>query len=149
MLIYLAAPWFNPKQAERHEAILKVLREWREVDPKNRQVYNPRESICPTVAAASVRRTFYDANTAALHASDIVVAITDERDLGTIFELGYAAALAERVKPIRLIGVALDLGGEPFNLMLAVACDAVCSTVDELRTVLFENQWKQYKGPIE
>lgn len=148
MLIYLAAPWFTPAQAARHEAVLSVLREWREQDRDTRQVYNPRESICPTQAAAGTCRTFYDANVAALNASDMVVAITDDKDLGTIFELGYAAAINERLKTIRLVGVALELEG-PFNLMLAVACETVCTTIEDLRDFLFRGVVRRYEGVIE
>ena len=148
--LYLAAPWFSPVQAARHDAVLAIAREWQARAPDRRAIYNPRELICPPGADALMRRQVFDANIDAILASQIVVAVTDDKDLGTIFELGYAAALRDHAgRHATLVGVALTLGDRPFNLMLAVACDVVCTELSHLADYLLEGTVRQHEGVIE
>jgi hypothetical protein len=154
--IYFAGPWFNPRQVERYEAVLSVLTEWRDDLPTERGLYVPREVPCPPDADVVRRRRVYDRNLAELEDSTAVVAITDEKDIGTIFELGYAAKIRDGrvtggsiLTGPKLIGIAFDLGGNPFNLMLAQGLDAVCLSLDELRAVVFHGVAVSYDGTIE
>lgn len=150
--IYLAAPWFTPTQAERHDAVLTILREWQAWDPAERFIYNPRDLICPPEADDRTRRNVFEANIDNIVASNIVVAITDDKDLGTIFELGYAAAVRDYLtgaKETTLVGIALTLGNRPFNLMLAVACDVVCTELSHLSDYLLEGVVRRHAGVIE
>jgi hypothetical protein len=153
--IYLAGPWFNHAQVERYEAVLAVLHAWQYGAP-NRKLYVPRDLPCLPDADDETRRRIYDRNLVELERADAVVAITDEKDVGTIFELGYAAKIRDarrtngslREGP-KLIGVALDLGDRPFNLMLAVGLDATARTVEELERVLLLGELVAYAGRIE
>ena len=90
-------------------------------------------------------------NAAAVADADVVVAITDEKDLGTIFELGYAAALREVDfgNDLRLIAVALDLGDRPFNVMLTQAVDSVATSIDELGRTLLDGVNLKHGGRVE
>lgn len=155
--IYFAGPWFYPSQVARYEAVLDVLHEWRDERSEDRWFYVPREVPCPPDADEKTRRRIYDRNLEELEDSVAVVAITDEKDVGTIFELGYAAKIRDdrRDNPLienstpRLIGVALDLGDLPFNLMLARGLDATCRSLEELRAVLLHDARVSYVGTIE
>ena len=148
--IYLAAPWFSSSQIDRYDRVLPILRDW-QARQDNRQVYIPRDLICPPDAESETRQWFYDSNLEAIRESEIVVAITDDRDMGTIYELGYAAALrdAQSSRTKALVGVALDLNDSPFNLMLAVGLDVVCTSIEHLSSYLLEGVVRKYEGRIE
>jgi hypothetical protein len=164
--IYFAGPWFNQNQIRRYEAVLEILTEWRDERPLERGVYVPREFPCPPDADDETRQRVYNRNLVELHDATAVVAITDEKDIGTIFELGYAARIRDdriggssprptssrdrrRSESPKLIGIALDLGERPFNLMLARGLDATCRSLCELRAVLFYGARVSYVGTIE
>jgi len=145
--IYLASPWFNDAQMQRMQDTLQVLREVWESQGENRRVYAPYyDLLCPPDADEETRDKVYEANVRESAYSDIIVAVTDEKDLGTIFELGYSACArdvslvnpdsVEDVAGPVLVGVALTLGDRPFNLMLAKGLDVVCRTLGELRAYL-------------
>lgn len=136
--VYLASPWFTPEQMQRMEDTLAVLREWESSGP-NRKVYAPYvELLCPPDAGLDVRKKIYDSNVREAAYADVVVAVTDGKDIGTLYELGYAACardMHEMGSPL-LFGLALSLGDRPFNLMLAEGLDAVCKTLDQLRELM-------------
>lgn len=140
--VYLASPWFNPAQKQRMLEVLGILREWEDLPGQsNRKVYAPYEElVCPPDAGPEQRKKVYESNLEAIAASSMIVAITDEKDIGTIYELGYAAALRDygneygfRDDGPVLVAVALTLGNRPFNLMLAEGMDAVCTSLDQFR----------------
>jgi uncharacterized protein YcaQ len=155
--IYFAGPWFNEAQAQRYEAVLEVLRDW-EAGRSGRSLFVPREHLCPPTADEAKRLDVYETNLVHLRDAAAVVAITDEKDLGTIYELGYAARLRDERRESgvdvggtpELVGVALTLGDRPFNLMVAVGLDAACRSLFELRELLLEGRRPPtYRGVIE
>jgi nucleoside 2-deoxyribosyltransferase len=156
--IYLAGPWFNPIQVRRYELILTVLADW-SIRVPGRELYVPRENVCPPDADLGTRQRVYLDNLMNLADASAVVAITDEKDIGTIYELGYAARLRDERfarsdeapdSVPKLYGVALDLGSSPFNLMLAAGLDATFRTVRELRAFLLEGvEPPPFVGTIE
>lgn len=158
--IYLASPWFNPGQMERMQSTLGVCREW-ESSGSNRRVYAPYyDLLCPPDADEATRDKVYEANVRESAYSDIIVAVTDEKDLGTLFELGYAAcardfALASRnnveediAGPV-LVGLAFTLGDKPFNLMLAKGLDVTCKSLAELADYLLRGIIPEHENLIE
>lgn len=160
--IYLASPWFNPKQMERMETTLGVLRDW-EAEDEDRYVYAPiHECLCPPDAGLEQQESAYRSNLRAITSADIIVAVTDEKDIGTIYELGYGAAnrdtaiasmqidghVPEGTGPV-LVGLAYSLGDRPFNLMLSRGLDVVCRTAEELRSYLTIGEIPELTGPIE
>ena len=90
-------------------------------------------------------------NLKAINEADVIVAITDGKDMGTIWESGYAFA---RKKPI--IYYAETLGNNQFNLMLAKSGVAVCRNQTELKIALrreetyeVKDTYDAYQGEIE
>jgi len=124
--VYLASPWFNQAQEERHNLVLQLLRTHTE------NVRAPREIFeCPPDADALTRRTTFRRNLEEIRAAKFVVAITDEKDPGTLVEWGYAMAHGTPI-----VGIALTLGKHPFNLMLAESAHCVAKSIPELEEIL-------------
>ena len=106
---YFASPFFNPEQVEREERMIKHLRDLGFV------VFSPKEA-CHLDAKAGLqsREEVFKANCDAINNSKAVFAVTDGKDMGTIWEAGYAYGIG---KPV--IYFAETLGDNKFNLMLA------------------------------
>lgn len=149
--VYIAAPFFNKKQLERLVSVENEIE-------SRFDMYSPRKQIqfkTGTKPDKKLRRWVLDNNLFAIERSDFVMAITDEKDLGTLFEVGYGYGIG---KPI--IYVSFTLGNKPFNLMLAETGVAVIKHLSELRIVakliakygLYNNtrlEKFQYEGLIE
>ena len=114
---YFASPFFNPEQVEREEAMKKKLKD------AGCRVFSPKDAshLTPTASHAMQCDTFKQ-NLDAINDSFAIFAITDGKDVGTIWECGYAYG---KGKPI--VYFAETLGKNAFNLMLAQ------SGVDTLR----------------
>lgn len=83
-------------------------------------------------------------NVRGIEESELVIAITDDKDMGTIFEAGHAYASG-----VPVIYVAFTLGKDGmFNLMLAESGKAACKTVEELEAAIL-GQEIYYEGLIE
>ncbi len=106
---YLASPFFNDDQIEREERIKNLLRTYGYV------VYSPREHgvVGKLSDKIAVKETF-NSNVEAINNSMKVLAITDRKDMGTIWEAGYAYG-----KGIPIVYYAETLGDNPFNIMLS------------------------------
>lgn len=106
---YLASPFFRPDQVEREERIKERLREL------GYKVFSPKEdTFLEGDSSLADQHMTFAANCDAIKNSTAVFAITDTKDMGTIWEAGYAYGIN---KPI--IYFAETLGDNPFNLMLA------------------------------
>lgn len=106
---YLASPFFNEDQIEREERIKNLLRTY------GYKVYSPREHgvVGNLSDSVAVQETF-NSNIEAINDSKKVLAITDRKDMGTIWEAGYAYG-----KRIPIVYYAETLGDNPFNIMLS------------------------------
>ena len=106
---YFASPFFNPEQVEREEALKKILRD------KGIQVFSPKEEfhLAPDATKEEQEKTF-KGNLKGMYDADFVFAITDGKDMGTIWEAGFAYGL-----DIPVYYFAETLGNGQFNLMLA------------------------------
>ncbi len=106
---YLASPFFNEDQIEREERIKSMLRTY------GYKVYSPREHgvVGNLSDSVAVQETF-NSNVEAINNSKKVLAITDRKDMGTIWEAGYAYG-----KGIPIVYYAETLGDNPFNIMLS------------------------------
>ena len=112
---YLASPFFRPDQVERESRIKHWLR------GLGYNVFSPKEaSFLKGDASLDEQEATFDGNCEAIKNSTAVFAITDTKDMGTIWEAGYAFGID---KPI--IYYAETLGNNPFNLMLAQSGCAV------------------------
>lgn len=105
---YLASPFFKDSQIQREEAIKNALRN------EMYTVYSPRENgILTPDATDEVRTKIFKENCEAIQKSHRILAITDEKDIGTIWEAGYAYGLGKEI-----VYYAETLGDNPFNVML-------------------------------
>jgi nucleoside 2-deoxyribosyltransferase len=143
--VYLASPWFKPETAERQSRICQYMTE------KGFIVFNPRKNIVTTDSTKDAQTNAFLGNLKAINDADVIVAITDGKDMGTIWESGYAFA---RKKPI--IYYTETLGNNQFNLMLAKSGVAVCRNELELKIALrsektykVKDTYDAYQGEIE
>ena len=106
---YLASPFFNDEQINREESIKKTLRGY------GFRVYAPREhGIVGSLASQEAVTSTFNSNAEAINNSRMVLAITDGKDMGTIWEAGYAYG-----NNIPIVYYAETLGNNPFNIMLS------------------------------
>lgn len=144
--IYLAGGWFTPEQDELHTRIANKLNCCIEFD-----VFNPRKEgeIIKGITTNDKMSKILIGNIEAIQNSDVVVVIYDYKDVGTIWEAGFAYA---NKKPI--IYYSETNGAKPFNLMLAKT-GRYSTSIDELLAKLkfdkheFKNVYNEYSGEIE
>ena len=140
---YFASPFFNNEQVEREERMIRHLRS------NGFTVFSPKEA-CKLDAKASQqsREEVFKGNCEAIKQSRAVFAVSDGKDMGTIWEAGYAYGIG---KPV--IYFAETLGDNQFNLMLAQSGRDVFlsqneatygSLIDALNGVV-----RKYRGDIE
>lgn len=117
--LYLAGPWFTPEQKERLEDVhdrilisgLKVF------SPKDENLF---------VLGASTPQKILQGNVNAIDSCKGIVVITDGKDVGTIWEAGYAYA---KSKPILYVWLTHE-SHQKFNIMLAASGIAIHSLSD-------------------
>ena len=79
------------------------------------EVYAPFENgVVVPDDTAEFAKMIFDSNVKAIDESEMVLAITDGKDMGTIWEAGYAYG-----KGIPVVYYAETLGDNPFNIMLS------------------------------
>lgn len=130
--IYFASPWFTPEQEEREERLKAKLRSL------GFEVHSPKETaVCGAISDPGTRQKIFDGNVFAIQDADIVFAVTDGKDMGTIWEAGYAYGYNERQKavgyePIKIVYYCETLGNGLFNLMLAQSGDIIITKFEDL-----------------
>lgn len=122
-MIYIAGPFFNEDQVALVEAIEAVL------TFNNMPFYSPRSEgvlfhMTQEEKAARMKYIF-DKNIEMLDKCDKVVAIIDNYDTGTVFEIGYAFA-----KEKKIITVTDNYYG--VNVMINECIVAHCLTVEQI-----------------
>lgn len=153
MKVYFASPWFNPEQAEREERVKNRLREL------GFNVWSPKDnsSLSP-ITDPVIREKIFTANVENIKSCDIIFAVTDGKDMGTIWEAGFANGLnagsfGEVGNPIKIVYYCETLGPNgQFNLMLAQSGDIVIKSFDDLNKLpgLIENsEGLAYAGIVE
>jgi nucleoside 2-deoxyribosyltransferase len=82
---YLAGPWFTDGQMARLELIKSILTIHGVTffSPKDENLFKPGMST----------KDVLNANLIAMDSSQFILAITDDKDVGTMFECGWAHAL--------------------------------------------------------
>lgn len=153
MKVYFASPWFNAEQAEREERVKNKLREL------GFDIWSPKENcVCPPNASKKTRQHVFNENCASIISCDIVFAITDGKDMGTIWEAGFAYGYnclkrAFEVKPTIVVYYCETLGPNgQFNLMLAQSGDIVITNfedLDKLPDLISKGKGFNYAGIIE
>lgn len=145
--VYLASPWFNNEQLEREERVKNKLRQL------GFEVWSPKENCnCPPDATNELReKTFLD-NCLAIQSCDILFAITDGKDMGTIWETGYVCGInaITTLTKKKVVYYCETLKGSQFNLMLAQSGDVIVTDfnqLDNLKDMIISGA--KYVGKIE
>ena len=130
--VYLASGWFTETQRERRDKVLEIL-EYAGLD-----VYSPeRDALVAVDASEEERQSGIRRNIEEISNSDFMVCITNEKDMGTIFEAGVAYD-----KRVSIVYFAEGLDG-PFNLMLAQSASVVTTSYEQLEDYMNDNELVQ------
>lgn len=135
---YLASPFFKDSQIQREEIVKTILRE------HGHKVYSPKENGILTPDATDEARTkIFKENCEAIQKSRRILAITDEKDIGTIWEAGYAYGIGKEI-----VYYAETLGNNPFNVMLGKSGIGIFTNYDDLGKAAYSNMFnnKNEKG---
>lgn len=135
---YLASPFFKDRQIQREEAVKNALRN------EGYTVYSPRENgVLTPDATDEVRTKIFKENCEAIQKSHRILAITDEKDIGTIWEAGYAYGIGKEV-----VYYAETLGNNPFNVMLGKSGIGIFTNYNDLVEAASSNMFnnKNEKG---
>ena len=127
--IYLASGWFNPAQ-DRELSMLESIFDKRQ---EHFKLSSPRRIfVCPPDAPRSVQDETFEGNLAHIKNADFLVVNTRDKDIGTIWEAGFAHASNI---PIVYFCAGLPEGAK-FNLMLARSGIKVCTSFEQLEDYL-------------
>lgn len=127
--VYLASGWFNPVQSEELTRLEKIFDERADYF----DLASPRRIfVCPPNAPKEVQDETFEGNLHHIQTSDLLVVNTRDKDIGTIWEAGYAYA---HDKPIVYFCAGLPSGAK-FNLMLARSGIKVCTSFEQLEEYL-------------
>lgn len=139
--IYLAGGWFNENQLKAIEQLENVLDNRADVI-----VFNPRrENLATSDDPGEKLQQIFQGNLDAILNSDLIIASTVDKDMGTIFECGYAYGANI---PILYFNPYL-INTENFNLMLARSGIGLCITASQVEEFLNNGNIEKYTGPIE
>ena len=136
-MIYIASPFFNEKQLELVKLIETTLN-------KNRiPYYSPRSEGTLGDMSEEERqawkKSIYLKNVCNICDCSLMVAVIDDRDIGTIWEMGYATSAG---KPI----ISLSNSNHGLNVMLAESVQAHVLSVDDMMHAIMD---PEYKGQLQ
>ena len=127
--IYLASGWFNPTQDQE----LSMLENIFDKRAEHFKLSSPRRIfVCPPDAPRSVQDETFEGNLTHIKNADFLVVNTRDKDIGTIWEAGFAHASNI---PIVYFCAGLPEGAK-FNLMLARSGIKVCTSFEQLEDYL-------------
>ena len=127
--IYLASGWFNPIQAEELTNLESIF----DSRSDHFELASPRRIfVCPPNAPKEIQDETFSGNLHHIETSDFLLVNTRDKDIGTIWEAGYAFAFK---KPIIYFCAGLPEGAK-FNLMLARSGIKVCTSFEQLEEYL-------------
>ena len=100
---------------------------------KSFELASPRRIfVCPPNATKEVQDETFSGNLHHIETADFLLVNTRDKDIGTIWEAGYAYA---HKRPIIYFCAGLPAGAK-FNLMLARSGIKVCTSFEELESYL-------------
>ncbi len=140
-MIYIAAPFFNEEQTLKVETIKTILKNLKLTfySPKDVNLFENNKGFDPDI--------IFKENLRAIKESNIIIAVTNDRDQGTHWEMGYAFSCNI---PVIAIWINSDKEAK-FNLMLSQSCIATFTNFKDLENYLKNNNLKKinYEGLIE
>ena len=118
--VYIAGPFFNDLQLNLIKKIESML------DDISIPYFSPR-SFGPlgemgTEERAAAIKSVYESNVREIEANEVMIAVIDDNDVGTIWELGYATKM-KILNPWRRI-ITMSDQGYGMNIMLRECVDA-------------------------
>lgn len=123
MKVYIAAPFFNPAQLETVKRLERIF------ERSDTPYFSPRAGgILQDMDKEKQHQTFeqiYKSNVDAMESCSHMIACIDNRDTGTIFEIGY---FAKSEKPF----VLFVSDPSKVSVMLAVPALSVCDSFDKV-----------------
>ena len=140
---YIASGWFNPVQAKDLENIKVAL------DELNIKYFSPKDEVnLDPTAGSEAQESVFKGNTISITNGKFIIVNTRDKDLGTIFEAGYAYASG-----VPIIYYCEGLKGL-FNIMLSRSSRAVATNIEELKKHVIgimsnDDYYVEYKGTIE
>jgi len=149
MKIYFASPFFTPEQIEREERLKSKLRSF------GYDVFSPKEAyVCKPNEPIEKRKEVFKGNIDNIIDADAIFVVTDDKDMGTIWEAGFANGLnAARDNKILVIYYTETLApGKSFNLMLAQSGDIIITKyedMEKLPTLIESGEKIEYTGEIQ
>lgn len=140
-LIYLASPFFNAEQINRIERVENIL-----FGLDDYKTFSPRKEIVLKPDSPDEDRDHaFNENVKNLDNCDLVVCITDGKDIGTIWESGYAFGKGKKI-----LYFCETLGGNPFNVMLAKSAYGIATSIEQLKEMFKTgNLNNKYSGKIQ
>ena len=126
--IYLAAGWFNRIQDLELTQLEEICdsREWIDL-ASPRRIF-----VCPPNAPKETQDATFEGNLHHIEPADFLIVNTRHKDIGTIWEAGYA--FANKVPIVYFCNGLPD--GAKFNLMLARSGVKVCTSFEQLEDYL-------------
>ncbi|GAK00867.1 nucleoside 2-deoxyribosyltransferase [Geomicrobium sp. JCM 19055] len=138
--VYLASGFFNESQVRKVELAEASLLS------KGLNVFSPRENQNQHIEFGSAhwRQATFETDVEAIEWADVLVAIYDEEDAGTMWEIGYAYAIGVPI-------IVVHKGEEVVNLMITDSLTAYLESFEELLDYDFEAEFllrKPYTGSV-
>ncbi|MGN4692241.1 nucleoside 2-deoxyribosyltransferase [Bacillus cereus group sp. MYBK215-1] len=136
--IYLASGWFNDNQERRVKEAEEVLR------GLGHEVFSPREHQNAHLEFGSIewRTATFNNDIEHIDWADVIFAIYDEEDAGTMMEIGYAYATDTPI-------LVFHEGNDIVNLMITDSLFAYFKTWDEVKAYDINNpSYKPYEGEV-
>lgn len=118
--VYLAGGWFTPSQDERYTFVENSLRDL------GFDLFVPRSVKLPDNPTQADMDRIFMMDIDEIDSCDFMFNITNEKDMGTLFEAGYAWS-----HNVPIVYFAEGLDG-PFNLMLAKTASMVLTSRDQI-----------------
>lgn len=127
--VYLASGWFNETQERELTRLEQIFYDRAE----DFELYSPRKIfVCKPDASIETQNEVFQGNLIHIEKSTFVLVNTRDKDIGTIWEAGYAYA---KNKKIVYFCAGLPEGAK-FNLMLARSGIKVCTSFEQLEEYL-------------
>lgn len=93
--VYIASPFFNEEELNFVKQIESTM------DSIGMTYYSPRKDVIlqdvPKEERLKMTKQVYDNNVNNIEECDVMIAVIDNRDVGTMFEMGYAAAMKKYI----------------------------------------------------
>lgn len=137
LYVYIAAPFFNEKQVKVVKDIENVL-EMHEI-----KYFSPRKEGVIKENNSLNLEDIYKSNIKHLEGCNFMIAVIDDYDTGTTWELGYFTSIKDNMLLYKSFIVTLTEKGYGLNVMLKFGTDCHLKSIDSLYFMLKELKGSQ------